>query len=801
MQVGPGDAAGTVPNGGPSPIPNQRFNCDHCSKSFSRVENLARHQASYKGHQRFRCHCGKRFSRSDLLRRHQKAHVRSDKSQGPLLPSRAENIRESDPSVATLAAQSPKRPLDPSEIVSSNWSSADQFGTTELGHETYGLAMPTGPSVLDLEHNNSYSFPLNESQGLYDNNLAWVFDFPCDLYSPDQTSNTDTYSLHTSSGVDLQALDHEEAYLGVDDDPENGASEWPDRAHRAKSPSPQARPLRQAYQGTMNLLTSSHGHELRNEMAQFQSCYGEKLSQQSNNVIEDKQRLCMIQSLSSDDITHFTCSDLNVSSFPNLETLNYYLQLYLIHTDRRLPVLHWPTFSVPRTKILLLLSMVLIGSSYSKLNRGSFGLHFYERTRAMLILENERRIDAMREFENIFALLLLCWLAIQSGHKTAFARAESDRGLLVLACRRRRLLDCRSVAPKKACTRVHNSGISKAWHDWVQMEQLKRLGLSIWLFDCQFAALLNTQAYISKSEAINAVFPCDESFWTAPSANRWKLLLGPSEMPPGTYFLTTQTSVLLQGVTTDVEPLPFPALSEFSQILLVYTVHLQIFDWRQILSYLNPNGVQNSVVALGPQQMGPDLAARRDWLLRALGTWNSKYGSQSDSPHHRQSPNGNLRISPCGELVYYLGVLAIKISFADLHLLTGRSGSEEDLSLAKESLHNWLRKADVERTLNIAKEMMEIAIHAIEQGESDSCALEVSVSLFMGGLISWTSYHLSIDPDAESLENGQRPYLDRVHLLRQVKRSVQGLRKLAQCGFSRFFASVLTKFIRSTALE
>lgn len=87
----------------------------------------------------------------------------------------------------------------------------------------------------------------------------------------------------------------------------------------------------------------------------------------------------------------------------------------------------------------------------------------------------------MRDYENIFALLLLCSLAILSGHKAAYERAESDRGVLMLACKRRRLLDCQHLLSKRSSTRIGESDITQAWHSWVQMEQFKRLGLSIWV--------------------------------------------------------------------------------------------------------------------------------------------------------------------------------------------------------------------------------------------------------------------------------------------------------------------------------
>ncbi|RYF40937.1 MAG: hypothetical protein EOO38_21275 [Cytophagaceae bacterium] len=171
---------------------------------------------------------------------------------------------------------------------------------------------------------------------------------------------------------------------------------------------------------------------------------------------------------------------------------------------------------------------------------------------------------------------------------------------------------------------------------------------------------------------------------------------------------------------------PLPKLDAFSRCLLVYTLHLQIYDWRQIMSVLNPCGLQRSVLALTRQQIGPQLTERRDWILKALDNWHAEYGVEESLSNEDQQPSKlDGCESVCGQLIYYLGILAIKISFADLQVLTGRSGSDADILIAKEALQNWLRKADVAKTIDITERMLELSIQTVTRGQSKDCALEL----------------------------------------------------------------------------
>ena len=70
-----------------------------------------------------------------------------------------------------------------------------------------------------------------------------------------------------------------------------------------------------------------------------------------------------------------------------------------------------------------------------------------------------------------------------SGSKHSYEFAEGGRGILVTACRRSRLLDCRPSASVEIQTylRPGVSQLEATWLAWAETEKRKRLGLSIYV--------------------------------------------------------------------------------------------------------------------------------------------------------------------------------------------------------------------------------------------------------------------------------------------------------------------------------
>lgn len=75
---------------------------------------------------------------------------------------------------------------------------------------------------------------------------------------------------------------------------------------------------------------------------------------------------------------------------------------------------------------------------------------------------------------------LLCLAGTWSGSKHSYEFAEGGRGILVTACRRSRLLDCRP-APRGEEQNPTRSQYDSGWMSWIETEKRKRLGLSIYV--------------------------------------------------------------------------------------------------------------------------------------------------------------------------------------------------------------------------------------------------------------------------------------------------------------------------------
>lgn len=85
-------------------------------------------------------------------------------------------------------------------------------------------------------------------------------------------------------------------------------------------------------------------------------------------------------------------------------------------------------------------------------------------------------------------------------------------------------------------TAMARSSVQERWRIWTMSESKKRLGLSIFLLDSLFPALLDIPSYSSQGEMLATVLPCEDKFWHARSAQEWQGMLGVAPIPPSPYF-------------------------------------------------------------------------------------------------------------------------------------------------------------------------------------------------------------------------------------------------------------------------
>ena len=403
----------------------------------------------------------------------------------------------------------------------------------------------------------------------------------------------------------------------------------------------------------------------------------------------------------------------------------------------------------------------------------------------------------------MFALFLCTLTATWSGRQAAYCRAELDRGVLALACRNNHLLVSRVADPIAAVSTPRSSAsqasdLEAKWLRWVDAETRKRLGICIYLLDCQYSALFQRQPYISKAETTRLALPCESRYWSAPSARAWTMMLGPAPTPPSAYHLPTLSSILLEREEMHGNMF-FPPLDGFSRTFYAYVLHTHIYEWRQNVCMLNSNCLTGNILSFVPKDIGIGLKQHKEWLFNALDVWLEHYSS---SGSYDQSLVGHMQ---AGLLLHHLGDLALRISFSDLYMLARRSATADDLSNATESICNTLA---MDRTCSILErtfKMIDSAFAVQDLDEASFCGYELVVSLFIGGLLLWTTHHLRhrseittamewVDQQFDPTPHpGSRLASGDAIIVSKLQSVIGFLKSIRHVGYASLLASVLEK--------
>ncbi|CEL07336.1 hypothetical protein ASPCAL10496 [Aspergillus calidoustus] len=736
------------------------FNCQLCEKSFSRIENLTRHAENHKPSARFSCAvCAKRFTRSDILKRHMKLHG-TNQDQQPRPSSGATSPTAPHLLTEIARSQSHHTPdndaLEGDSRVQAPWPdqhapriSQDNFGTAPSAVYDSPLSHPSSYPSLSEGHYGVYG------EGTFDADLAWILDMPPpDLMSapapaPEYPSHINPASIHaivTELPGNEASLD--EAQRSSIEDRNN----WPDVDGGLEPTTSREMPAVSIPDADAWV---DHG-----EISSLSDLPGDRRGHRC--AVDDRLRARLIAALEKESSVKDGLLAPDQTRFPTPAILEHFLRLFFEHVHVRFPVIHQPTFSIETAPPFLLLAMMLLGSSHSVTNRGKFVAVYLYPVATMFSRIQALDTRFLRETDNILTLLFLCVSAAWCGHKFAFEFAEGARGILVTACRRCRLLDCRQRPPSDVgSSRSMRAKLHHAWQAWIKAEQRKRLGLCINLFDLQFPALFHNQPYISKSECVNLVLPCHESFWEAKSAPAWKVLLGPAETPPATYFMVPLDTCLLYPAIKR-EP-PYAPIDSFGKTILIYALFTHIFEWRQAV-----NIVLHPAFIRGPEgtRPGEGLMERQQWLHDGLDAWLTTYHQNGTS-----APDEAL-------LLHFLAQIHLYISVSDLHLFAGRSGLSEDIKLAEDSLRRWCRSPESASTMQNVYKMLDLAFQIIDRGDDHQCGFEISVALFTGGLMCWMYAKLG----------GQVPVGFQINL------ASDALEKLSCWGICSNFAQILKRF-------
>lgn len=230
----------------------------------------------------------------------------------------------------------------------------------------------------------------NMYMGSYDADMSWTLDYlpsensPSYLWEPDMLGALDEVGDGTFGYQQMQppyeqppAVEPEDA-----DGDEEDTSDWPDKVDKPAAPkrfAPRVVPIR------------------KNRPISWQSVLDEaRVSGWSAGTIRpmhsitDQLRNNLLDTLNESLLRNeLSRPEISDALFPPAEVLDYFLRLYVRFLQPRYPVLHLPTFNLYNSPPLMLVAMMLLGSSHSNADAGRFSRIFHEPLRIACMRKQE----------------------------------------------------------------------------------------------------------------------------------------------------------------------------------------------------------------------------------------------------------------------------------------------------------------------------------------------------------------------------------------------------------------------------
>ncbi|KAM0545019.1 hypothetical protein ACHAPJ_011529 [Fusarium lateritium] len=224
------------------------------------------------------------------------------------------------------------------------------------------------------------------------------------------------------------------------------------------------------------------------------------------------------------------------------DALQGYLELFFYRFNTAYPLMHLATFDVNKVEPLLLISVLLLGATYSTKDAHQLAVCIHDVIRPSIFAHAS--FSARAELWTLQTILLVeCFGKSRAGQKQ-HDMSHLFHGLLINLIRRS---DCQSVRPQGPPvdrTDSSEAAMRDLWRRWAIAEQKKRLALLCFMWDTQHAVLFCQSLCMSAFE-LRLELPCSQRIWEAPDPASWAMAwrLSPCN-PQHNFFLPSLKSYL-----------------------------------------------------------------------------------------------------------------------------------------------------------------------------------------------------------------------------------------------------------------
>ncbi|KAI1298358.1 fungal-specific transcription factor domain-containing protein [Xylaria venustula] len=498
-----------------------------------------------------------------------------------------------------------------------------------------------------------------------------------------------------------------------------------------------------------------------------------KLSQFPSIKPRTREELLTVIELANPSVTDHQCT---VRDHPLLSAhqLDSYLQLYFTNFNTAYPLLHLASFDTSAVEPLLLLSVLLLGATYSSKASHQLAVSIHDVIRPSIFAHAS--FSPRPKLWILQAILLTeCFGKSRAGQRQ-HDMSHLFHGLLINLIRRS---DCQSVQPQGPPDNDHYAGnsndaedLQQAWGKWSEAEEKKRLSFLCFMWDTQHAVLF-CQSLCMSSFELRLTMPCSQEVWEAHDAIAWAAAWRSSgSQGEKTPFLAALKSYLNQG-------LPRPLiLSSLSRVLLLHGLMSIAWDMQR--------REQTALgVVLDPHSCGN----WRKSLGEAYDTWKSDFDIHCQAtvlrnrkrrePRQEDDCESDLAsFAIAYNAIYHAAKALLNMEFLDIQIyagsrhILGRPVQQRDYIRSSQVVKTWAANPDEESSqqrhspdktscAETASWHAARLLYEVYERLPDSKIMElfhVPWCLYLATLTCWTLHHakparsLSDDPDMDSDE-------------------------------------------------
>ncbi|KZL87603.1 c2h2 finger domain transcription factor [Colletotrichum incanum] len=384
------------------------------------------------------------------------------------------------------------------------------------------------------------------------------------------------------------------------------------------------------------------------------------------------------------------------------DSLKTYLDLFFTRFNTAYPLMHLETFDCRNTEPLLLLSILLLGATYSNKDCHQLAVCIHDVIRPSIFAH--AGFSPRPELWTLQTILLVeCFGKSRAGQKQ-HDMSHLFHGLLINLIRRS---DCQSVRPPgpPPISGEDNAEIlDRAWRNWAEGEQKKRLALLCFMWDTQHAVLFCQSLCMSAFE-LRLELPCSQSIWEARDAASWASAWRSSLSDQRLFYLPTLKSYLTPSASRP------SGLTGFSRILVLHG--LMSISWDM---------GRRDQTALGVvSQDGFNMGWRR-LLSTAYETWEGDFDAyctgfsaslQNASQNHSSESNMNegddkaRRIefesfTAAYKALYHSAQALLNMDFLDIQIyagarhILGRPVQQRDYHRSAQVVKKWAARFNIQ---------------------------------------------------------------------------------------------------------